>query len=134
MIKGFHGNIEKETLENNSFRKVIYTASNSQLVLMSLKPNEEIGEETHKENDQFIRVEKGSGKCVINGLEHELKDGIAILVPAGSKHNVINLSSDMPLKLYTIYSPPHHLDGIVHKTKEEGEKDKKDEFDGGTTE
>lgn len=134
MIHGFYGNIEEESLQNDDFRKVIYTGTHSQLVLMSLKPNEEIGEETHPDNDQFMRVEKGEGKCVINGVEHELKDGMAILVPAGAKHNVMNTSSTEHFKLYTLYSPPHHLEGVIHETKKEAESDTTDEFDGETSE
>jgi len=132
-MKGHVSNIEKDTLENNNFRKVLYTAKHSQLVLMSLKPNEEIGMETHTENDQFFRVEKGQGKCIIDGNEYELRDGSAIVVPTGAQHNVINASSTDELKLYTIYSPAHHKDGIVRATKEEAEADSP-EFDGITTE
>lgn len=132
-MKGFNGNIEHETLINNNFRKVLYTAPHSQLVLMSLKPNEEIGMETHPNNDQFFRIEKGTGKCIIDGNEYELSDGIAIVVPAGAEHNVINVSSTDDLKLYTIYSPAHHKDKTVHATKEIAEADD-EEFDGNTTE
>ncbi|MGB9743499.1 MAG: cupin domain-containing protein, partial [Minisyncoccia bacterium] len=116
-MKGYHTNIEKDTLENENFRQVLYTSKHSQLVLMSLEPNEEIGMEVHPDNDQFFRIEKGQGKCVIDGNEYELTDGAAIVVPAGAEHNVINTSLTEPLKLYTIYSPPHHKDGIVRKTK-----------------
>ncbi len=132
-MKGFNGNIEQETVHNNNFRKVLYTAQHSQLVLMSLKPNEEIGMETHPDNDQFFRVEQGNGKCVIDGNEYELSDGSAIIVPAGAQHNVINTSSTDDLKLYTVYSPAHHQDGIVHATKKIAEADD-EEFDGKTTE
>jgi len=132
-MKGFYANIEKETLENNNFRKVLYTSKHSQLVLMSLKPGEEIGMETHNENDQFFRFEKGHGKCIINSNEYELKDGVAIIVPSGAKHNIINTSDTEDLKLYTIYSPAHHQEGIVRATKEEAEAMEK-EFDGTTTE
>lgn len=132
-MKGFHSNIEKETLENSKFRKVLYTSKHSQLVLMSLKPGEEIGEEVHRENDQFFRIESGQGKCLIDGNEYKLEDGSAIVVPAGSKHNVINTSESTELKLYTIYSPSHHRDGVVHSTKQEAEVDD-EEFDGVTTE
>ena len=132
-MKGFFANIEKDTLENNNFRKVLYTSKHSQLVLMSLKPREEIGMEVHKDNDQFFRFEKGSGKCIIDGNEYEVGDGIAIVVPAGAEHNVINVSDSEDLKLYTIYSPAHHEDGIVRATKEEATQNEA-EFDGATTE
>ncbi|KKR70679.1 MAG: hypothetical protein UU13_C0002G0024 [Candidatus Nomurabacteria bacterium GW2011_GWB1_40_7] len=132
-MKGFNANIEKETLENKNFRKVLYTAKHSQLVLMSLKPNEEIGMETHPDNDQFFRFEKGQGKCIIDGNEYVLGDGSVMIVPAGAQHNIINTSSADDLKLYTIYSPAHHKDGIIRATKEEAEKDSP-EFDGVTTE
>lgn len=132
-MKGFVGDIEEETLENSSFRKVLYTSKHSQLVLMSLKPNEEIGLETHHENDQFLRFEEGEGKCVIDDNEYEVSDGFAIVVPAGAKHNVINTSDSEDLKLYTIYSPAHHKDGIVRETKEDAESNE-EEFDGKTTE
>ena len=127
-MKGFNANIEKETLENKNFRKVLYTAKHSQLVLMSLKPNEEIGMETHPDNDQFFRFEKGQGKCIIDGNEYVLGDGSVMIVPAGAQHNIINTSSADDLKLYTIYSPAHHKDGIIRATKEEAEKDSP-EFD-----
>lgn len=132
-MKGFNANIEKETLENDNFRKVLYTSKHSQLVLMSLKPGEEIGMEVHNENDQFFRIEAGEGKCIIDGNEYELKDGSAVVVPVGAEHNVINTSETEDLKLYTIYSPAHHKDGIVRATKEEAEANEAD-FDGTTTE
>ena len=132
-MKGFTINIEKATLENNNFRKVLYTSKHSQLVLMSLRSNEEIGMETHPDNDQFFRFEKGRGKCVIDGNEYEVKDGAAIVVPAGAKHNVINTSDSEELKLYTIYSPAHHKDGIIRATKEEAQ-DNEAAFEGITTE
>lgn len=132
-MKGYTGNIEKLTLENNNFRQVIYTARYSQLVLMSLRPNEEIGMEVHEDTDQFFRFEKGTGRVVIDGNEYNVIDGSAIVVPAGAQHNVINASPDLPLKLYTIYSPAHHRDGVVHETKEQAEKDE-ESFDGKTTE
>lgn len=132
-MKGFYSQIEKDTLENNNFRKVLYTGKNSQLVLMSLKPGEDIGSEVHKDNDQFFRFEKGEGKVIIDGNEYSVKDGDAIIVPAGSEHNVINLSESEALKLYTIYSPPHHKDAIIRITKEEAEANEED-FDGQTTE
>jgi mannose-6-phosphate isomerase-like protein (cupin superfamily) len=132
-MKGFCSNIEKETLENENFRKVLYTGKHSQLVLMSLKPNEEIGMEVHPDNDQFFRFEKGEGKCIIDGNEYDLKDGVAIVVPSGAQHNIINTSATEDLKLYTIYSPAHHKDGIIRATKAEAEADGP-EFDGMTTE
>lgn len=132
-MKGFNANIEKATLENNNFRKVLYTGKHNQLVLMSLRPKEEIGMEVHPDNDQFFRFEKGQGKCVIDGNEYEISDGVAIVVPAGAQHNIINTSDTEELKLYTIYSPAHHKDGIVRATKEEAEANEV-EFDGITTE
>jgi mannose-6-phosphate isomerase-like protein (cupin superfamily) len=112
-------NIERETLDNENFRQVLYTASHSQLVVMSLKPGEEIGEEVHDNVDQFFRFEKGQGKVVIEGEETPVSDGYAVVIPAGTKHNIVNTSNSEPLKLYTIYSPPNHPDGTIHKTKEE---------------
>lgn len=132
-MKGFNANIEKETLENSNFRKVLYTGKHSQLVLMSLKPLEEIGLEVHTDNDQFFRFEKGTGKCIIDGNEYDIADGSAIVVPAGAQHNIINVSETDDLKLYTIYSPAHHKDGVVRATKAEAEADGP-EFDGVTTE
>lgn len=132
-MKGFHGKIEKDTVENDNFRKVLYTGKHSQLVLMALKPKEEIGMEVHEENDQFFRFEEGNGKVVIDGNEYEVTDGDAIIVPSGAEHNVINTSDSDSLKLYTIYSPAHHKDGIVRATKEEATADGP-EFDGTTTE
>jgi mannose-6-phosphate isomerase-like protein (cupin superfamily) len=132
-MKGYAINIEKETLENENYRKVLYTAKHSQLVLMSLKPKEEIGMEVHPDNDQFFRFEKGQGKVIIDGNEYNVSDGSAVVVPAGSQHNVINISGNEPLKLYTIYSPAHHKDGIVRLTKEEAEANAP-EFDGKTSE
>ncbi|OIP81807.1 MAG: cupin [Parcubacteria group bacterium CG2_30_45_37] len=132
-MKGFNANIEKDTLENNNFRKVLYTGKHSQLVLMSLKPQEKIGMEVHADNDQFFRFETGQGKCVIDGNEYDVGDGSAIVVPAGAQHNVINLSSSEDLKLYTIYSPAHHKDGVVRATKAEAQANEA-EFDGMATE
>jgi len=132
-MKGFCSNIEKATLENENFRKVLYTGKHSQLVLMNLKPNEDIGMEVHNENDQFFRVEKGQGKCIIDGNEYTIQDGSAIVVPAGAQHNIINLSDSEDLKLYTIYSPAHHKDGVVRATKAEAAADAP-EFDKTTTE
>lgn len=132
-MKGYTTNIEKDTLENNNFRKVLYTGKHSQLVLMSLKPKEEIGMEVHSDNDQFFRFEKGLGKCIIDGNEYELSDGTVIIVPAGVEHNIMNISDTEDLKLYTIYSPAHHKDGIMRVTKEEAEANDA-EFDGVTSE
>lgn len=131
-MNGFVINIEEASIENNNFRKVLYTAPHSQLVVMSLRPNEDIGEEVH-DLDQFLRVESGKGKTVLNGIEHEIRDGSAIVVPAGVRHNIINTSSDKPMKLYTVYSPANHRDGVIHVTKEEAEADE-EHFDGKTTE
>jgi|SRR5690606_21101168 len=132
-MKGFKTNIERETEKNKNFRKVLYTSAHSQLVLMSIKPKEDIGEEVHGENDQFIRFEAGRGRVEIDGNKYTVKDGDAVVIPAGAKHNVINTSSTEDLRLYTIYSPPHHKDQIVRKTKEEAEANDQ-EFDGKTTE
>ncbi len=132
-MKGYVINIEKETIENVNFRKVLYTAKNSQLVAMNLKPKEEIGMEVHPDNDQFFRFEKGAGKVIIDNNEYGVADGSAVIVPAGSHHNVINVSESEPLKLYTIYSPSHHKDGVVRLTKEEAEANSP-EFDGNTSE
>lgn len=132
-MKGYKSNLEKETLENTNFRKVVYTAKYSQLVLMSLLPGEEIGMEVHKENDQFFRFDKGKGKGIVDGNEYIISDGSAIIVPAGAKHNIINTSNSESLKLYAIYSPPHHKDGIVRSTKREAEENE-EEFDGKATE
>jgi mannose-6-phosphate isomerase-like protein (cupin superfamily) len=132
-MKGFKTDIEKDTLANKKFRKVLYTGKHSQLVLMSLRPKEEIGMETHLENDQFFRFEEGQGKVIIDGNVYEVGDGVAIVIPAGAKHNVINISGSKELKLYTLYSPAHHKDGIVRETKQEAEANEAD-FDGKTTE
>lgn len=131
-MKGFNANIEQLTSENENFRKVLYTSSHMQLVLMSLLPGEEIGEEIHEDNDQFFRFEQGSGKCIIDGNEYKVADGDVIIIPSGAKHNVINTGTDS-LKMYTIYAPPHHKDGIVRTTKKEAEENEED-FDGQTTE
>lgn len=131
-MKGYVTNIEKLSLENSNFRKVLYTDKNSQLVLMSLLAGEEIGEEVH-DVDQFFRVEKGTGTAILSDISHSIQDGSVIIIPAGTKHNVINTGSKL-IKLYTLYMPPHHRDGVVHKTKAEGEADTSDEFDGKTTE
>lgn len=128
-MKGYFGNIEKLTEENSDYRRVLYTTKHSQLVLMCLKPGEEIGLEVH-EVDQFFRFESGKGKVIIDGNEYEVTDGDAIIVPAGSKHNVVNASDEM-LKLYSVYSPPQHKDATVHKTKAD---ETEEQFDGKTTE
>jgi mannose-6-phosphate isomerase-like protein (cupin superfamily) len=132
-MKGYRGNIEKDAIENTNFRKVMYTAKHSQLVLMSLKPGEEIGLEVHPDNDQFFRFEAGNGKVVVDGAEYEVSDGVAVIVPAGARHNVVNTSETDALKMYTIYSPAHHRDGVMHVTKADAEADT-EEFDGVTTE
>ena len=132
-MNGFVDNIEKLSVENEKFRHVLYTAKHCQLVLMSLLPGEEIGEEVHAENDQFLRVDHGNGQAVLDGVTHEIEDGFAILVPAGTRHNIINTNKEKPMKLYTLYSPPHHRDGIEHQTKTIAEVDE-EEFDGKTTE
>lgn len=131
-MKGFTANIEKLTLENTNFRKVLYTDKNTQLVLMSLLKGEDIGEEIH-DVDQFLRIEQGTGTAILNGISHPLEDGSVVIVPAGTKHNVINSDQD-EMKIYTLYMPPHHKDGVVHKTKVEAEADTTDFFDGKTTE
>jgi len=132
-MKGYNSNIEKLTVENTDFRRVLYSGKHMQLVLMSLAPGEEIGMEGHTENDQFFRFESGTGKVVIEGNEYEVKDGDVIIVPSGAEHNVMNASQTEPLKLYTIYAPAHHKDGIVRKTRDEAMKNEAD-FDGVTTE
>lgn len=132
-MKGIKTNVERDTIKNKNFRKVLYTAKHCQLVLMSLKPKEEIGLETHPENDQFFRFEAGRGRVEIDGNKYTVKDGDAVIIPAGAKHNVINTSASEDLKMYTIYSPPHHKDQIVRKTKAEAEANDQ-EFDGKTTE
>lgn len=131
-MKGFKGNIEEQTEDNNNFRKVIYTSKHLQLVLMSLKPGEEIGLETHPDNDQFFRFESGTGKCTIDEHNYRVAEGDAIVIPAGAKHNVINTGEE-PLKMYTLYGPPHHKDGIIRITKADADK-KDEEFDGVTSE
>jgi mannose-6-phosphate isomerase-like protein (cupin superfamily) len=132
-MKGYVIDIENATEENSNFRKVLYTSKHSQLVLMSLKPKEEIGMEIHPDNDQFFRFEEGIGKVIIDGNEYEVKDGSAVVIPVGAQHNVINVSETEDLKMYTIYSPAHHKDGILRATKEEADANEA-EFDGQTTE
>ncbi len=120
-MSGYVTNIEKDTLENEDFRRVLFTGPNTQLVLMTLQPGEDIGLETHEEHDQFIRVESGEGEAVLNRKHHRLGDGSAVVVPAGVEHNITNTSSSTALKLYTLYSPPEHPDGTVNRTKREAE-------------
>lgn len=131
-MKGYIANIEKLTLENTDFRRVLYTAKNSQLVLMSIAPGDEIGMEVHH-LDQFLRIEAGTGKAILDGVEHEVSDGSAIVVPAGAEHNIVNVSTEHPLKLYTVYSPPEHKDGVIRATKAEADANE-EHFDGVTTE
>jgi mannose-6-phosphate isomerase-like protein (cupin superfamily) len=133
MKKGYFGNLEALTLANDQFRHVLYTAEHCQLVLMSLRPGEEIGLEVHEGGDQFFRFEKGEGKVVVNETEHIVHDGDSVIVPAGAKHNVMNTSQTEPLKLYTVYAPAHHKDGVMRTTREAAIADEP-EFDGVTTE
>ena len=118
-MDGYVTNIERDTLDNEDFRRVLYTGPNTQLVLMTLRPGEEIGTERHEGHDQFIRVEAGTGVVRLNGEERKLEDGSAVVIPAGAQHNVVNTSKSEPLRLYTLYSPPEHPDGTVHHTAEE---------------
>lgn len=120
-MAGFHTNIEKASEENEFFRKVLFTGPHSQLVVMSLKPLEDIGLETHGHTDQFIRVEHGEGKAILDGKEYKLEDGSAVVIPAGTEHNIVNTSAKEALKLYTVYTPPEHPDGTIHRTKAEAE-------------
>ena len=131
-MKGFITNIEEASLQNGYFRKVLYTDTRLQLVVMSLLPNEDIGEEVH-ELDQFIRIESGKGKAVLDGEEYDLADGSVVVIPQGTRHNIINTSPDKPMKIYTLYAPPNHKDGTIHKTKAEAEA-AEEHFDGHTTE
>jgi len=131
-MKGFKGDIEKLTLENTNFRKVLYTGKHLQLVLMSLKIGEEIGLEVHLNNDQFFRFESGNGKCIIDANEYNVKEGDVIVVPAGAKHNVVN-TGNRAFKMYTIYGPPNHQDGTIRATKELAEREE-EKFDGKTSE
>ena len=125
-MTGYIDNIEEKTINNDYFREVVFTGRYCQLVVMCLKPGEEIGSEVHKDVDQFFRIEKGRGKVIIDGKENQIIEGVDIVVPAGSEHNVINAVSNSDLKLYTIYSPPQHKDGIIHKTKEDAMADETD--------
>ena len=130
--KGYVDNIEKATVENDLFRRVLYTGNYIQLVLMTLQPGEEIGEETHEDRDQFFRIEEGSGEIHIDGVRNRVEDDFAVIVPAGALHNVVN-TSDQPLRLYTLYGPPEHVDGTVHRSKQEADS-AHEHFDGRTTE
>ena len=121
-MTGFSINIEEKTLANDYFREVLFTTARSQLVVMSLQPGEEIGLEKHQGHDQFIRVEAGEGVAILNGERHALEDGVAVVIPAGTEHNVINTSKSEPMKLYTLYTPPEHPDGIIHKDKAEADE------------
>ena len=132
-MKGYIQNIEKETLENTNFRKILYTGRYSQLVVMHLHPGEDIGEEVHG-LDQFLRIEEGDGVAILDGVETEVHDDFAIIVPAGTRHNVKNTSADRAMQIYTIYSPPEHREGTVHPTKTDAMNDAHDHFDGKTTE
>ncbi len=131
-MKGYVDDIEKVTVANTDFRRVLYTGANLQLVLMTLQPGEEIGEETHDDRDQFFRIEEGQGEILIDGRRHSVEDDFAVIVPAGARHNVIN-SGSAPLKLYTIYGPPEHRDGVVHRRRSDALADE-EHFDGATTE
>lgn len=133
MKKGYKDNIETSTLKNDNFRQVLYTGEHLQLVLMALPPAGEIGLEVHHDTDQFFRFEAGTGKVIINGVEQMVGDGDAVIVPAGAEHNVINVSADVSLKMYTIYAPSHHADQTIHVTKKEAEADS-EHFEGETTE
>ena len=133
-MKGYCDDIEKVTLANDDFRRVLYTGQHLQLVLMTLKPGEEIGEEVHEDRDQFFRIEEGSGEVRIDGVANKVSDDFAVIVPAGARHNVVN-TGDEPLKLYTLYGPPEHKDKVVHKDKAQAERDHdNDHWDGETTE
>jgi mannose-6-phosphate isomerase-like protein (cupin superfamily) len=121
-MSGYSINIEEKTLAGNNFREVLYTTQRSQLVIMTLQPGEEIGMEHHEGHDQFIRVEEGEGVAILDGEKHALEDGVAVVIPAGTEHNVINTSTSAPMRLYTLYTPPEHPDGIVHRNKAEAEE------------
>ena len=134
MKRGYCGNIEQQTVENEDFRRVLYTGEHLQLVLMTLQPGEEIGEEVHPDRDQFFRIEEGEGAIDIDGRENKVEDDIAVIVPAGARHNVRN-TSNAPLRFYTLYGPPEHKDKVVQSTKEEADKrHPHEEWDGATTE
>ena len=120
-MSGYSINLEKITLANSNFREVLYTTKHSQLVIMTLQPGEEIGMEHHTGHDQFIRVEEGEGVAILDGEKHVLEDGVAVVIPAGTEHNVINTSASAPMRLYSLYTPPEHADGLIHKTKAEAD-------------
>jgi mannose-6-phosphate isomerase-like protein (cupin superfamily) len=133
-MRGYVDNIEQATVDNDDFRRVVYTGKNLQLVLMTLQPGEEIGEEVHEDIDQFFRIEEGRGEVWIDGLANPVEDDFAVIVPAGARHNVVN-TGDEPLKLYTLYGPPEHKHGTVHRDKEQADRDhENDHFDGVTSE
>ncbi|WPL58453.1 cupin domain-containing protein [Qipengyuania profunda] len=133
-MKGYCDNIEQQTVENDNFRQVLYTGKHQQLVVMTLPPGCDIGEEVHEDRDQFFRFEEGRGVVDIDGVENPVEDDFAVIVPAGARHNVRNTGSE-PLRLYTVYGPPEHMDGVVHATKADAEARHHDEeWDGGTTE
>ena len=133
-MKGYVDNIEEATNSNGDFRRVLYTGKNLQLVLMTLQPGDEIGEEVHEDRDQFFRVEDGRGTVYIDGTPNQVEDDFAVIVPAGARHNVVN-TGDEPLKLYTLYGPPEHRDGVVHRNKAQADADHdNDHWDGGTSE
>jgi mannose-6-phosphate isomerase-like protein (cupin superfamily) len=125
-MKGYKGNIEEITIANNNFRQVLFTSQHQQLVVMSIKPKGDIGTEIHEIVDQFLRIEQGNGELILDGEKLEVRDGDAFIVPAGVEHNVVNTSEIEDLKIYTVYSPPHHKDGVVHKTQEQAEADTTD--------
>ncbi len=125
-MTGYKTNIEKKTIENTYFRQVLYTAKNMQLVVMALQPSEDIGVEVHTKVDQFFRVEEGEANVVMNGVSQDVKAGDVFIVPQGTEHNVINTSKTAMLKLYTIYTPPNHPDGKIHKTKKDAMADEND--------
>jgi mannose-6-phosphate isomerase-like protein (cupin superfamily) len=131
-VKGYVDDIEEATERNEDFRRVLYTGKHLQLVLMTLQPGEEIGEETHDDRDQFFRIEEGEGEAIIDGMIHEIEDDFGIIVPAGARHNIVN-TGDEPLRLYTLYGPPEHRDGVVHASKDDADADH-EHFDGKTTE
>ena len=133
MKKGHISNIEQDALENDTFRKVMYTGPHMQLVLMSIPARGDIGMEVHADTDQFIRCEEGEGKAILNGVEYDIQDGFAVFIPAGTQHNIVNTSADETLRLYTLYAPPHHKDATVHATKEIAEQDD-EHYDGVTSE
>ena len=133
-MKGYCDDIERVTTENDDFRRVLYTGKHLQLVLMTIQPGEEIGEEVHDDRDQFFRIEEGQGEVRIDGAANKVKDDFAVIVPAGARHNVVN-TGDAPLRFYTLYGPPEHKDGVVHKDKTQATRDHdNDHWDGETTE